>query len=175
MARLRRRRIFAMRVWPLEKAHNQLGETMISLIGLVISGMSRIPNSLISVLARLGIGAVFLRSGILKWEGWDNGLTLALFESEYQLPLLSPHVAAALAMSMELSLPILLFAGIATRFAALGLLGMTIIIEVFVYPKAFDTHAVWAVAQLFLIRSGAGRLSLDWLVARRISSGGQLP
>ncbi|MBL8708155.1 MAG: DoxX family protein [Rhodospirillaceae bacterium] len=138
---------------------------MTDVIRRLIDLFERVPNDLIAVLARLGIGAIFLRSGLLKLDGWDSGLTLALFESEYRLPFLPPELAAPLAMGAELTLPFLLFAGLATRFAALGLFGMTLVIQVFVYPNAFDTHAVWAVALLFLIRNGAGRLSLDWALS----------
>lgn len=140
---------------------------MIMLFSRLIHIFSRIPTDLIALSARLGIGAVFLRSGLLKLEGWDNGNTLALFQYEYQLPLIPPELAAPLAMAMELSLPMLLFAGLATRFAALALLGMTLVIEIFVYPAAFDTHAVWAASLIFLMRYGAGNLSLDYLIAGR--------
>lgn len=129
---------------------------------------ARVPTDVFSLLARLGIGVIFLRSGMLKLEGWDNGNTLALFQYEYQLPLISPQIAAPLAMAMELSMPMFLFAGLGTRFAALALLGMTAVIEIFVYPAAFDTHAVWAVSLLFLIKYGAGTLSLDHLIATRL-------
>ncbi|WP_303981719.1 DoxX family protein [Dongia mobilis] len=127
---------------------------------------ARIPQDLIILLARLGIGAVFLRSGLLKLDGWDNGNTLALFQYEYQLPLIPPELAAPLAMAMELTVPLFLFAGLATRFAALALLGMTLVIQTFVYPNAFDTHAVWAVALLCLIKFGGGIFSLDHLLGR---------
>jgi len=129
---------------------------------------ARIPTDVFSLLARLGIGVIFLRSGMLKLEGWDNGNTLALFQYEYQLPLIPPAIAAPLAMAMELSMPMFLFAGLGTRFAALALLGMTAVIEIFVYPIAFDTHAVWAVSLLYLIKYGAGTLSLDHLIAQRL-------
>lgn len=125
---------------------------------------TRIPNGLIALLARIGIGAVFLRSGLLKLDGWDNGNTLFLFQDEYRLPLIPPELAAPLAMGMELSMPLFLFIGLGTRFAALALLGMTLVIEIFVYPGAFDTHAVWAAALVFLIKYGAGTFSVDHLV-----------
>ena len=140
---------------------------MTSLIDRFIALAARIPADLILVLARLGIGAIFLRSGLLKLEGWESGLTLALFESEYKLPFLPPELAAPLAMGMELTLPFLLFLGLGTRFAALALFGMTAIIQIFVYPNAFDTHAVWAVALLILVKTGGGRFSLDYLLARK--------
>jgi putative oxidoreductase len=120
-----------------------------------------IPHDLIAYVARIAVGTTFLRSGLLKIEGWNNGNTLALFTDEYRLPLLPPDAAAYLATSAELILPILLFAGFLTRYAALGLLMMTIVIEVFVYPNAFDTHGLWAVALIFLMRHGPGAISID--------------
>ena len=124
----------------------------------------RIPFDLIALLARICVGTVFLRSGLLKVKGWSAGTTLALFETEYPLPVIPPEIAAYMATAAELSLPILLFAGFLTRFAALGLLIMTLVIQIFVYPNAFDTHGTWAVAFLLLMKYGAGRLSLDYLL-----------
>jgi putative oxidoreductase len=138
-----------------------------------------IPTDVISLLARLGIGTVFLRSGLLKIDGitrenaftylqnvsgWANGNTLALFRDEYKIPLLSPELAAYMGTAAEITMPILLFAGLFTRFAALALLCMTLTIQIFVYPNAFDTHSVWAVSLLFLMKYGAGRFSLDRLL-----------
>jgi putative oxidoreductase len=137
---------------------------MIMFLQRLLDVFTRIPNSLIALLARIGIGAVFLRSGLLKLDGWENGNTLFLFQDEYRLPLIPPELAASLAMGMELSMPLFLFIGLGTRFAALGLLGMTLVIEIFVYPGAFDTHAVWAAALVFLVKYGAGTASVDHLV-----------
>jgi putative oxidoreductase len=133
-----------------------------------ISWFERIPTEFIALIARISIGTVFLRSGLLKVEGWADGTTLALFKDEYRLPVLPPEIAAPMATAAELSLPLLLFAGLFTRFAALALLLMTLVIEIFVYPNAFDTHGVWAVCLLFLIKHGAGRLSLDHLLGGRV-------
>jgi len=127
----------------------------------VASWFERIPNDAIALIARIAIGTVFLRSGLLKIEGWAEGTTLALFKDEYQLPILSPQLAAYLATAAELALPPLLFMGLFTRYAAMALLLMTLVIQIFVYPNAFDTHGVWAVCLLFLMKYGAGRLSLD--------------
>ena len=125
-----------------------------------------IPQDLIALMARIGMGAIFLRSGLLKVDGWESGVTLALFEQEYKLPLIPPDIAAPLATASELLFGSLLIIGLATRFGALGILGMTAVIEIFVYPNAFDTHASWAACVLYLIRSGAGTFSLDWLISR---------
>jgi putative oxidoreductase len=120
-----------------------------------------IPSDYIAYIARISVGTVFFRSGMLKVAGWSDGNTLALFQNEYQLPLLPPELAAYLATAAELSLPLFLFAGLLTRYAAAALLGMTLVIEILVYPNAFDTHGVWAVSLLYLMKHGAGKLSLD--------------
>jgi putative oxidoreductase len=144
---------------------------MIAFLSRLETLLGRIPHEVIAVLARLGIGTIFLRSGLLKLEGWADGTTLALFREEYRLPLLSPEIAAYLATAAELSLPPLLFLGLLTRQAALALLAMTLVIQVFVYPNAFDTHGVWAVALLYLAKFGPGTLALDrLLVPRRLSA-----
>ena len=127
-----------------------------------------IPHWLLAALARLGIGTVFLRSGLLKVEGWADGTTVALFKDEYQLPLLPPELAAMLATAAEVTLGPLILAGLFTRYASVALLIMTAVIEIFVYPNAFDTHALWAIALLYLIKEGAGPVSLDQLFVGRV-------
>ncbi len=134
---------------------------MRDLIESTVDRFKAIPEDLISYVARIGIGTTFFRSGMLKLEGWADGNTLTLFREEYRLPLIPPEIAAYMATAAELTLPILIFAGLLTRFAAAGLLMMTLVIEIFVYPNAFDTHGVWAVSLLFLMKYGAGALSVD--------------
>jgi putative oxidoreductase len=129
-----------------------------------VDWFARIPADLIALLARISVGTVFLRSGLLKLEGWESGTTLSLFETEYTLPFVSPNVAMHLATAAELTFPFLLFAGLFTRFAALALLIMTLVIQIFIYPNAFDTHGTWAVAFLFLMKYGPGHFSLDYLL-----------
>lgn len=139
---------------------------MIAFLGRLDALSRLIPHDVLALLARLSIGTVFLRSGLLKLDGWADGTTLALFRDEYHLPLLSPEVASSLAMAAELSLPPLLFLGLLTRPAALALLAMTLVIEIFVYPGAFDTHGTWAVALLYLVKFGPGTVALDSLLVR---------
>lgn len=126
----------------------------------------QIPDGLLIALARVSLATLFLRSGLLKLEGWRDGTTLALFTDEYRLPLLAPKAAAYMATAAELTLPVLILAGLFTRLAAFALLGMTLVIEIFVYPNAFDTHGLWAVSLLVLMKHGAGALSLDHLIDR---------
>lgn len=127
-----------------------------------------LPESLLLVVARLGIASVFFLSGRTKVEGLltITDSTYFLFETDYALPLIPPQIAAHAATYAEHLFPILLVLGLGSRFAALGLLGMTTVIEVFVYPDAWSTHLSWAGLLLPIIAKGAGALSLDALIAR---------
>ncbi len=114
---------------------------------------------------RLFPAAVFWQSGRSKVEGFQiKDSTWFLFEQEYKLPLIPSDWAAVLATLAEHALPVLLVLGIATRLSALGLLGMTAVIQTFVYPEAWATHGLWAACFLALIARGPGRLSLDHLL-----------
>jgi len=133
----------------------------------VVQTLDRIPNDLIALVARLSIAAVFWQSGQTKVEGWmlsDNALYL--FENEYKLPLIDPWLAAHLAAFAEHFFPILLVIGLASRLSALALLGMTLVIEIFVYPDAWPTHGTWAACLLFIAARGPGLFSLDAVIAR---------
>jgi putative oxidoreductase len=127
-----------------------------------------LPETVLLLVARLGIAAVFFQSGRTKVEGWltITDSTYYLFETDYKLPFVPPHLAAHMATYAEHLFPILLVLGLGTRFAALGLLGMTTVIEVFVYPDAWPTHLSWAALLLPLIAKGGGALSLDRLLRR---------
>ncbi len=153
-----------------------------TLINKLIGWMNRIHHSLIAFLGRFSIAAVFWKSGQTKIEGLSIDLisgtfqfgwphlsdsALALFAEEYRLPLIPPELAAPLAATAEHILPILLLVGLATRFSALGLLGMTAVIQIFVYPDAYPTHGTWAAILLFLIARGPGAISLDHWIALR--------
>lgn len=133
-----------------------------------IAALERIPHDLIALAARIFPAAIFWQSGQTKLEGWrvsDNAI--ALFREEYRLPLIDPVVAAHLAAFGEHFFPLLLVLGLASRFAALALLGMTAVIQIFVYPDAWPTHGVWAVSLLIIIARGPGRIAADRLIARR--------
>jgi putative oxidoreductase len=134
---------------------------MLNLIAKATSVFERIPGDLIAIVARIGIATTFWRSGLTKIDGWSNGNTLALFTEEYKLPVIPPEIAAYVATACELSMPILILSGFFTRFVALVLLCMTLTIEIFVYPNAFDTHGVWAACLLYLMKYGPGILSID--------------
>ncbi|MDZ4017365.1 DoxX family protein [Pseudomonas sichuanensis] len=126
-------------------------------------------DNLLCLVARFGIASVFFLSGRTKVEGLltITPSTYELFRSEYALPLLSPWLAAHLAAYAEHLFPLLLVLGLLTRLSAMALLGMTTIIEVFVYPDAWPTHLTWAGLLLLLIARGAGAFSLDRLLKLR--------
>lgn len=125
----------------------------------------RIPSSLIALAARFGIAGIFFLSGRTKVDGLltVNDTALLLFTEDYQLPLLSPLLAAHLATYAEHVFPILLALGLATRASAGALLAMTVVIQVFVYPAAWPTHLSWAAPLLYLVARGGGKISLDHL------------
>jgi putative oxidoreductase len=112
-------------------------------------------------------------SGQTKVDGWRlSDSAIDLFRDEYRLPLIDPSIAAHIAAFAEHFFPVLLVLGLASRFAALALLGMTAVIEIFVYPDAWPTHGVWATCFLVVIARGPGALSLDHLIARRFGFSG---
>jgi putative oxidoreductase len=131
--------------------------------------LERFPLSLLQLGLRIGVGAVFFNSGLLKVNSWE--FAVKLFEDEYRVPLLDPETAARLAASVEISMPVLLFAGLATRLATLPLLGMVLVIQVFVYPQAWTEHLLWTSALLFLLTRGPGVFSLDHAVETLIRRG----
>ena len=138
--------------------------------------MQRIPHDLIAGLARWSLAATFWQSGQTKIEGFALNLVqgewlwgwphladsaVALFRDEYKLPWIPPEWAALMAASAEHALPVLLLLGLFTRWAALGLLCMTLVIQLWVYPGAYMVHGLWAVALLYLMAHGPGRWALD--------------
>jgi len=138
------------------------------IIEAAIATLDGIPYWFIALAARIFPGAVFWQSGETKVAGWHlKPSAIALFQNEYQLPLIDPAIAAYASAFSEHFFPILLAIGFATRFSALALLLMTAVIEIFVYPGAWPTHGVWATCFLILIARGPGSLSVDHLIARR--------
>lgn len=128
--------------------------------------MGRIPQDIVSLALRIFPAMVFFQSGRTKVEGIFSikESTWFLFEHEYALPLIPSNLAAVLATTAEHLLPILMILGLATRLSALGLLAMTAVIQIFVYPDAWVTHGLWAAALLAVVARGPGALSLDHLL-----------
>lgn len=162
------------------------GSPIARLIGLAVGLFERIPHTLIAFVARFSIAAVFWNSGQTKVQGFVLNLVsgefefgwpslsdsaLALFQDEYKLPFIPPELAAPMAATAEHVFPFLLLIGLGTRFSALGLLVMTLVIQLFVYPGAYATHGTWAALLLYLIARGPGTWSVDhWLASRRATA-----
>lgn len=147
-----------------------------------IALLERIPDSLIALLGRFSIAAVFWLSGQTKVQGFTLNIVsgdfsidnprlsdsvVDLFREEYKLPVVPPEILAPMAAFAEHLFPVLLLIGLATRFSALALLGMTATIQIFVYPDAYPLHGVWATVLLYLAARGPGVVSLDALIVRR--------
>lgn len=130
----------------------------------IIEWFNSIPYTLLAIPLRLAVATVFWNSAMAHLASWDT--TLELFADEYQVPLLPPVVAANLAVAIEIVTPPLLVLGLLTRPTALVLLGMTTVIEVFVYPQAWPTHIQWAAMLLVLLARGPGAASIDALARR---------
>jgi putative oxidoreductase len=161
--RLRRTRVSSA-------AHVSAVGNLVAIAQRIVATLERFPLAIVQLLARVSIGAVFWHSGLVKFASWES--TLVLFRDEYKVPLLPPEIAAPLAAATELSMPILLLFGLATRLATLPMLGMTAVIEIFVYPEDWVEHLGWFTFLLFILTRGPGPISLDhvarrWLLARR--------
>lgn len=152
----------------------------------IAAGLDAIPYSVIALFLRVVAAHPFFVSGRTKIDGPTFGreifgldltvqiptairsATFALFADEYKLPFLSPNAAAYVTTAMELVLPPLLLLGFLTRLSALGLLAMTVVIQIFVYPDAWWTaHAYWTALLIVLIARGPGAISLDRLIFRK--------
>jgi putative oxidoreductase len=138
-----------------------------SFIAGIVQRLNAIPYSLIALIARAATFSVFFRSGLQKLSDWNA--TLLLFQNEYRVPVLPPHLAAYLAASLELGVSTLVLLGLFTRLGVGALLGMTAVIEIFVYPMAWPDHLQWLAFMFVLLARGPGGFSLDALVFGRLA------
>lgn len=136
------------------------------LLALMRAPDTLVPTWLIALLCRFGIAGIFFLSARTKVDGVITlkEETFTLFTYEYHVPLLPPEVAAYFATYAEHALSITLALGLLTRLSALGLLCMTLVIQLFVYPDAWPTHLVWAGPLVYLLGRGGGAFSLDRLL-----------
>lgn len=141
-----------------------------NLVSSARESLERVPLSIPQLLARLALAGVFFRSGMTKIANWE--LTIQLFQEEYRVPLLPADLAALLATSVELAVPVFLVTGFLTRLACLPLLGMTAVIQIFVYPASWPDHLAWTALSILLLVRGAGVFSLDHLIFRAWSNKG---
>jgi len=150
---------------------------MIAHITKALDKLRDIPDGFLVLAARLAMAAFFWRSGRTKV---DENFELTsgakyLFQEEYKVPLLAPETAAWLATGAEHLFPIMLVLGLGTRLSALGLLGMTAMIQIFIYPGSWPDHLLWATALLLILARGPGPLALDRVVCRMLRCGKTSP
>ncbi len=131
---------------------------------LVLERLDAIPYWVLAVPLRLALAWIFWSAGQVKLMNWET--TLTMFRDEYQVPLLPPELAANMALTIELTAPVLLVLGLFTRPTILVLFGMVAVIQIFVYPEAWPTHLQWLAMMLVLFSRGGGKLSLDHLLWR---------
>jgi putative oxidoreductase len=132
-----------------------------------IAALDAIPYDALALVCRAATFSVFIRSGTQKLSDWNS--TLLLFQNEYHTPILPPAVAAYMATSLELGCSTLVLLGLLTRVSTLLLLGMTLTIQLFIYPQAWPTHIQWLAFMAVLVLRGPGRVSLDaWIGPRLI-------
>lgn len=130
----------------------------------------KLPYSLLALIWRFAAAANFWRSGRTKVHGLFsiNDSTFDLFREEYRVPLIPSDIAAVMATCSEHLFSVLLVLGLATRLSALGLLGMTLVIQTFVYPANWPDHILWTAALLPILARGPGKVSLDQLIWPRL-------
>ena len=128
----------------------------------------RIPYSAVALGSRFALASMFWRSAQTKVNGFSiREETFYLFQEEYKVPLLPPDLAAYLATIGEHAFSVLLLIGLASRLSALGLFGVTVVIQLFVFPDGWPEHILWISLQLLIISRGPGTISLDHLIRTR--------
>jgi putative oxidoreductase len=136
----------------------------LALAAAVVSLCERIPLSFVQLAARVAIAHLFWNSAQSKLASWP--VTIQLFAMEYRVPLIPSDTAAVLATVTELGGACLLLIGLITRFAALALLGVVAVIQLFVFPGHWGENLLWASLLLLIVARGGGTISLDSLIQR---------
>lgn len=141
------------------------------------AGLFSFLSPLFDLVIRLWVAKEFFVSGLTKIQSWST--TLALFEYEYEVPLLPPDLAAVFGTAAELALPVFIVLGLAARPASLALFLFNIV-AVYAYGSflfsdegaaGLQQHILWGVMMAMILFHGPGKLSLDHLIARRFGSG----
>lgn len=148
----------------MAKMESEAQPSLMTRVRQLTDRLGLLPLSVIQLMARIGLAMIFWRSGQSKLANWD--LTLQLFANEYKVPVLPPEIAASMAVAVEVGAPILLVLGLFTRIATLPMIGMTLVIQIFVYPMAWVDHLIWMTLLLLLLSRGPGVFSLDHLAKK---------
>lgn len=131
----------------------------------IVRWLDGLPIVVAEIFLRAGPALVFWRSGQQKLASWDT--TLLLFREEYRVPVLPPELAAYIATGVEHAAPVMLVLGLGARIGAALMLGMTMAIQLFVYPESYPSHILWAGPLLYILLRGPGVLSIDHAIRKR--------
>lgn len=151
-------------------ATTHAGSRIVTLIGDAVALLERYAAPLLDLALRLYVASVFFKSGLTKLQSWES--TLSLFENEYAVPLLPSDVAAYLGTFTELSVPLLLAAGIGGRAAAAVLFVFNIVAAISypdLSPAGLVQHQMWGAMLLVTLVHGPGKLSIDHFIRRRFA------
>jgi putative oxidoreductase len=142
---------------------------MIAVIRTILSRLEAVPLSVNGLICRFAVAGVFWRSGETKVHDFFylNDSTYDLFRDEYKVPLLPPEIAAVVATISEHLFSALLVIGLASRLSAGALFGMTVVIELFVYPESWPDHLMWSASLIFIILRGPGTWSVDHVIRKK--------
>lgn len=160
----------------MEKETSNPIVALISRASLIVQTVAQ--KDVVQLVMRLALAVPFFKSGMLKWDGFLqlNDTAIELFTDEFMIhlpggpyPFPAPAVFAFLSGTGEIVFPILLFFGFATRFAATGLLFMTLIVELTV-PDGWPIHITWAAMALGIMAWGPGRIAIDAFLARQFGN-----
>jgi putative oxidoreductase len=133
-----------------------------TLLAWILSLLAKFPEPFLQLCFRIGVAGVFFRAGLGKIQSWQA--TVQLFRDEYRVPLIPPEIAASMAATVELTCPVLLLLGLASRLATLPMLAMSLVIGLWVYPAFIDEQILWAGPLLFILTRGPGPISMDrWI------------
>jgi putative oxidoreductase len=133
----------------------------------IVRWLDGLPIAVAEIFLRAGPALVFWRSGQQKLASWDT--TVLLFKEEYRVPVLPPELAAYIATGVEHVAPVMLVLGLGARFGAALMLGMTMVIQLFVYPSSYPDHILWAGPLLYILLRGPGVLSIDHAIRKRVT------
>lgn len=151
---------------PRHESRNPI-QTAITVYDAAVKGLGFL-TPLLDLGLRIWVGMVFFSAGMVKIASWQT--TLALFENEYNVPFLAPHIAAYLGTGAELILPVFLILGLGGRFAALAMFVFNII-AVISYPDLGEVglkdHQYWGLMLLVTLMHGPGKLSVDYFLRKR--------